>query len=442
MHDLAVEVRAASWKRIAWSIGFVAAPLLGCPIDDLSEGALHDASTAHDATVPDGEPHDTRADTGSHRDAGHDAHLPRSFVGLFDGKSFQGLNLNDNQRPYPIGSVMGAYCDIVGIDGGPDLVYANTEPRSPYSGNTPNGPVAIWGGLTGSAEYPDSMQLSSNAFSDFTRDIEDASTPSEVSDKVLALTLVAPDDKNVGDAGANAFNFFNFFTAPNASTSSQGMLYFSRWMWLQGDMDQPSRTPFENFLVVSSSTGAEQFTVGLVAEAYGGGGVSAPGWYLKHESVGSTYRLFAAAYPSLGPPDAGSPGPNGGQVHQAPVPLATWFRLEVAWNRRDTTNNNNGWIWMALTVPNSSDEELAAGVTVYQGFGSFAYDYDFTDAGRETIGWNALNGNDPTVEVTPIQAYSDIKRSQDAPFTQKLTNVEVWTQWPPSGATAHPPGLN
>jgi hypothetical protein len=222
MHDVPVDSRcAASWFVLA-------APLLACPIDDLSEG-LHDASTPRDVTVLEGSTRlDVRAqDTGPRADAGHDAGRP--YMGLFDGKSFQGLKLNDDVRGYGYasGSGSGGYCDIVSIvDGGRDLVYGNTEPRSPYTGKTPNGPVGIWGG---SAAYADTMQLDSNAPSDFTRAIVDAAVPTGVSHRVLQLTFATPNEDSVGGVmDNNDFNIFSSYTSPDDIVSTL------RWTQLFG----------------------------------------------------------------------------------------------------------------------------------------------------------------------------------------------------------------
>jgi hypothetical protein len=450
------------WKQLACCVGCVAAaPLLGCPISDLSERASDaspshsDASGREDSSRIDAQhPVDSAGTTDAGRDAtlldaGHDAYVgdvgarvdadsgrdggPSRFAGLFDGKSFQGLSLNDGVRTYTTGTATGGFCDIVGSD----LVYGNSEPRSPYTGSTPNGPVAIWGG---SATSADSIQLNTNALSDCTRAIvldHSVPLPLGVSNQVLEMTFVAPNETNVGGvSGDNPFNEFDFYTSSDPSHDPQGMLYFSRWMWLQSDM--ATRTPFEAFGVIASSTAAgESVSLNIVAEPYNGVGASTPVWTLTHVGAPSgMYEVYAAAYLSptspASPIDGGSVNP-GGQLYKAPVPLGEWFRLEVAWNRRDT--EGEGWVWMALTVPGSSDPSLAAGVTVYASRGAFPYNYDGMDP--ETIGWNPYNA-DSIAKVTAFMAQSDLTRSGSSPFSQRLTNIEVWTGWPASGATLHP----
>jgi hypothetical protein len=345
----------------------------------------------------------------------------RSFTGLFDGKSFQGLQLDDGVRTYQNGDASaanGGYCDIVSIQGGVDLVYGKSEPRSPYSGQTPNGPVALWGG---SAYAPDSIQLNSSSLEDFTRAIvTDTSVPLGVSTRALETTFVAPHEPAVGGITGNlSFNAFQFFTS---GSNPQGMLY--------------------TFYGVASQTTdvGEMFELVITATSSTGFGDTTPAWQLSHSADPSgSYRVFAEDTLSPSSPstllDAGTL-PHGGQLYRAPVPLGEWFRVELAWNRNV---GGDGWIWMALTVPGSSDPVLAAGVTVYAASGSFPFNYNGADP--ETKGWNAYNG-DLVGKVVPFEAISDLARSSGSTYAQRLTNIEVWTQWPSSGATAHPPQFN
>jgi len=435
--------------RIACTL-VACASLVGCPIDDLIGGkgdaSFENADSGHtrDAASSDA----ARDGRGPTRDAGHDAGsksgdaapeaAARSLAGLFDGKSFQGLELQDGRRLYTNGDASapnGGYCDIVSIDGGVDLVYGNSEPRSPYSGQRPNGPFALWGG---SAYDPDSIQTNSNNLQDFTRSIvTDISVPPGVSTRAMEMTFVAPNESAVGGvAGDLSLNSFQFFTD---GSSPQGMLYTSRWIWLQPDM--PARAPFEFYGVASQTTDiGETFELVITASSNTGFGDTTPVWQVSHSADPSrAYRVFVedSLSPSLPttPLDGGTLSP-GGQRYRAPVPLGEWFRIELAWNRNV---GGNGWIWMALTVPSSSDPVLAAGVTVYAASGAFPFNYNGADP--ETKGWNAYNA-DLIDTVIPFEAISDITRSSSSPYAQRLTNIEVWTQWPSSGATAHPPQFN
>ncbi len=335
---------------------------------------------------------------------------PSSLSGLYLGLSFKNLSLSDFQRLYTVGSTASSgWCDVVGHD----TVYNITSPVYP---------AALWGGT---ASHPDSMQFIQETKGDYSRQIvTDNTVPSGVSNRVFQLTAINPYVPNVGGISGDTQQD-NFIVWPDTSRA-QGMLYISKWMWLQPDM--ASRGPFTFFLAAESKTDiTERFGAGITERSYTGFG-NTPVWNVAHDGFPSGgYQVYAQSF--LSPTSSGHMGR--GQTYAAPVPLGQWFRLELAWNRNV---GGNGWMWMALTVPDSSDPNLRKGVQIFADSGAFNFNYNGSDP--QTQGWNAYN-SDRINRIFPFGLYSDLARSPSSPFVEKTTNVEIWNTWP-SNATAHP----
>jgi hypothetical protein len=374
-------------------------------------------TTSHpDGGTSDGGVADTSRDSGSH-DSGSSADRgPVSDAGLFLGLSFQGLTLDDYSSTYTVGTATSGsgWSTFTGTDG----VYELGNPRAPAS---------IWGGT---ATYTDGIQLIQDAKTNYTRAIvTDTTVPTGVSDRVLQISMNVAYDPNVG--GISGDTMQDSFVIHPSTTQPQGMVYFSKWVWLQGDM--ASRAPFEWFLNDETKTDiTERFGSGIEAMSWTGFGSDTPVWYLTHDAwptdSSPSYQVYAETFLS---PSSAAGAMRTGQTYYAPVPLGQWFRVENAWNR---SPGGTGWIWMALTVPGSSDPMLRTGIQVFAQSGPMNLNYNGSDP--ETIGWNAYN-SDAINRVFPFGAYSDIARSASSPFAEKVTNVEVWNTWPAT-ATAHP----
>jgi hypothetical protein len=187
----------------------------------------------------------------------------------------------------------------------------------------------------------------------------------------------------------------------------QGMVYFSKWIWLQPDLT--SRGPFwfefHETKTTPSSTGdyPERFGVTLLLYSWTNNQII---WRINHDGWDDTgaYQTYTESFLS---PSA-SYGPMvPGQTAYAPVPLGQWFHIESAWNR---DMNGTGWIWTAIN-----------GAQVYAASGG---------------SWNKVR-NLPINRVFDFGAYSDLVRSASSPYTIKQTNIETWTTWP-STAAPHP----
>jgi hypothetical protein len=306
----------------------------------------------------------------------------RPFLGL----SFQGLSLNIGARTYS----WGGWTDIVGTD----QVYDNSVPRYP---------TGLWGGT---APTIDSIQMLYKIPSDQTRQIvTDNSVPAGVSNKVLKMTFVNPYVSPTQD---------NHQIFPDLS-QPQGMVYFSKWMWLQPDL--PSRGPFWFELHETKtldSTGPERFGVTLLLYHWTNNQVI---WRVNHDGwINGAYTQYAEA--DLSPSSFYGPMVPG-QTNYAPVPLGQWFHVESAWNR---SMNGTGWIWVAIN-----------GVQVFAQSGAFNFKWKGV---THTVGWNKVL-NDPIDRVFGFGAYSNLVRSPINPYSIEQTNIEVWTTWP-STANPHP----
>jgi hypothetical protein len=265
-----------------------------------------------------------------------------------------------------------------------------------------------------------------NSPSDLARQIvTDTSVPPGVSSLVLEDTFVNPEIAPTQD---------NFVIYPDLN-ATQGMVYFSKWMWLQPDL--PSRGPFWAEFHETKTNGAstggggdpERFGVGLDLATWTQNQVV---WNVNHDGwVNGTYENYAESL--LSPSSSWGPMASG-QTNYAPVPLGQWFRVESAWNR---SMNGIGWIWMALTVPGSSDPNLQNGVQVFAQSGAFSFTWNGV---TQTVGWNEAT-HDPINRVFPFGAYSSIVRSPTSTYSIRQTNIEVWPSWP-STASPHPASLN
>jgi hypothetical protein len=219
------------------------------------------------------------------------------------------------------------------------------------------------------------------------------------------------------------------------TTKPQGMVYFSKWIWLQPDL--ASRGPFWFEIHETKTNGAstggggdpERFGVDIDMAAWTN---NQPEWTVLHDGwVQGTYKVYADSI--LSPASTVAPLTTG-QTSFAPVPLGQWFRIESAWNRN---MNGTGWFWMALTVPGSPDPKLRAGVQVFAQSGAFNTTWNGV---TQTVGWDEAT-SDPINRVFPFGAYSNLVRSAASTYSIKATNIEVWNSWPPT-ATAHPNNFN
>jgi hypothetical protein len=290
----------------------------------------------------------------------------------------------------------GGWVDLVGSDAGTGFA----QPRSPTS---------PWGG---NAVYPDSIQLIGNSpLTDQTRTIVTTGSggsvpaigPSGSTEKILQLTFSAPYEQNVGGISFNTSQN-SYIIFPDQSVQ-QGMVYESWWVYLQADL----ASRFNSFFSVSETKTAssERHTFGIVPT---GGGLT---WQLSHNKVGGT---FVDYYDVALSQTSSNLAP--GQTHAAPIPLGQWFRIEWA---HKFVPGQPGWMWLALTIPGSSDATLKAGGQVF-----------FEQASH----WDP-NIGEIMNRLFEFQAYSDLTRSSGSPFSFYLAQMKIATAWP-STATAHP----
>jgi hypothetical protein len=266
-----------------------------------------------------------------------------------------------------------------------------------------------------------------NSPSDITRQIvSDTSVPPGVSNRVLESTFVNPYVSPTQD---------NFQIFPD-TTVPAGMVYFSKWMWLQPDL--ASRGPFWFEFQETKTNGAsigggnlntERFGVGLDLASWT---QNQPVWYVSHDAwINGAYQVYAESILS---PASSYGSMASGQGNYAPVPLGQWFRIESAWNR---SMNGTGWIWLALTVPGSPDPNLQKGVQIFAQSGAFSYTWSGV---TQTVGWDKAT-SDPINRVYPFGAYSDLVRSPTSTYSIRQTNIETWSTWP-STASPHPADFN
>lgn len=312
-----------------------------------------------------------------------------------------------------------------------------------YDNVLPIYPLSPWGGT---ANFTDGIQIiysGASYNSDITNAIiTDNTVPAGVSSSVCSQTLISPST----GSQQNSYICHPSISAP------QGMLYQSIWFWLQADMT--SRGPdFEQEFVEFKTPdgngtffGPERFQV-LIFQANNSHGFSTtlPNFVFTHNSeVSNGSGLYTYMSASLAPNSsftsknytAGFPKAN------VAVPLGRWAKLEWAFNRSDASGQ--GWMWVALTDPGSSDPQLQAGTTIFQTRGAF--NYTDTDTGQSwTNGMNtpaAFGGlQPPGAFINRLflcnLTYGGITRSSTSTYEVRWTDVQVYAGWPP-GATAHP----
>lgn len=349
---------------------------------------------------------------------------------LFLGNSMQGITLQSGGT---------GWTRFVGTD----QKYGTTLPRAPAS---------PWGGTAG---YTDSIQqifnsgtsgpctAGSGAGCDITEAIgTDSTVPSGVSTSVLITKLVNAYSGVPQDA---------YIIEPSTS-APQGMLYTSRWVWLQADM--PSRgavdqevsefkTPDGN----STQLGPERFQMNILQQSWTGYGATTPVFNFAHNTAygypGGGFYNYTAAYVSPNTTQASS---GTGVTHYCPVPLGRWFKIEFAFNRSDS--QGQGWMWAAITDPASPDPAIQAGVQIYAARGAFS----FTDPSTKQTWTNGLNPGPASsgyAAASPVinriflhnLSYGTITRSAANPYVIKMTDMQVYTGWPAS-ASAHPSNYN
>jgi hypothetical protein len=365
-----------------------------------SDGASPDASRDASADV-------TSTDSSAPADASLDVTPPDAadsstdYTGLFLGASMQGLSLG---AITPAGT-NNAWQNLQGTD-------------AKYGDRLPRAPAALFGGTAG---YTDGIQLIGATGATVNAIQTDSTVPAGVSSQVLAMTMVQPYD--------NASMQNMYLTFPDQSVA-QGMVYTSRWVWLQPDL--PSRGGFWMEIAESKTPDpCERFQLGIVMESWTGFGATTPIFQLLHDQITTPWQYYAQT--GLSPTGITSGQYGIGQTYKAPVPLGRWFRAEFAFNRNDSSGQ--GWMWFALTDPGSSDPALRAGVQVFAARGPFNYT-DNTGVTR-TLGMDIAKSSDRINRLFMAASYSNLVRSAASPYTIKYTDIQVWTKWPAS-ATAHP----
>jgi hypothetical protein len=298
--------------------------------------------------------------------------------------------------------------------------FVGTDPK--YGNTLPLYPTALWGGTAG---YTDALQqiwttVGQGATTEAIT--TDTTVPAGVSNQVLVSKMVSAYVSPNQDS---------YQIQPETSVA-QGMAYTSRWVWLQPDA--ASRGTFQWILLSEFKTpdpSAERFGIQISMVGWTGYGTSTPVFNIYHDWTGSPWYYYLNTY--IGPGSINS-DPNGGigQTYPCPVPLGRWFKLETAFNRSDSAGQ--GWFWVAITDPGSSDPTLRAGVQIFAARGPFNH----TDNnGTNTLGMNMAKPGDRINRIYLHLVYSDIARSASNPYVIKMTDMQVYPGWP-SNATAHP----
>jgi len=296
------------------------------------------------------------------------------------------------------------------------IKFVGTDPK--YGNTLPVYPAALWGGT---ANQTDAVQQIWNVQGDITEAIaSDGTVPAGVSTEVLVSKLV----------NAYVSPTQDMYQIQPPTSVPQGMVYTSRWLWLQGDM--ASRGAFGWMLLSefkNADPGAERFGIEVINMSWTG--YSGPVWQIYHDDTSVANDAYSLQT-MLSPTGVATGNQGIGQTHAAAVPVGRWFRLEVAYNRNDASGN--GWMWVAITDPGSSDPALQAGVQVFAAYGAFAHN----DRGTTyTHGMNMTQPSKPINRIYLSGAYSDISRSAANPYAIKMTDMQVYAGWP-SNATAHP----
>jgi hypothetical protein len=321
----------------------------------------------------------------------------------FLGASMQGLSLG----PITPSGTDNAWQDFVGTD----AVYHNTLPRAP---------AGLFGGTAG---YTDGIQIIGATGATVNAIVTDNTVPAAlgVSNHALQITMVEPYDNN---------SMQNMYLVFPDTSRAQGMVYTSRWMWLQPDL--ASRGSFwMEIAETKTADPAERFQLGIVN--YSPFGV--PVFQMLHDVPGTPWEYYTQTWLS---PTGVNTGNNGiGQTHMAPIPLGRWFRAEFAFNRSDA--EGQGWMWFAITDPGSSDPGLKSGTQVYAMRGPFS----FTSGGTtQNLGLNAAQPGKLINRLFMAASYANLNRSSSSPYVIKYTNIEAWTGSWPSNASVHPTNYN
>lgn len=317
---------------------------------------------------------------------------------FFNELSFNGLSIaNPLVRQYGVGTAApgaNGYADLTGTD----TVTGFSQPRFPHS---------PWGGT---APVIDTMQVIADNVGDQPRSIINTVGPSGTLENVLQMIFSAAYDGNCG--GQNGATMQNAEIIYPDQSVTQGMTYQSMWVWFQADMGPRLKTFME--LNESKTGGTERHTMGLVNTSYSFG---VPCWYMIHDRAGAGNPYIDYHFVAMSPNLSVAPLQSG-QTYVAPVVYGQWFRLEWA---HKFVYGQTGWVWMALTIPESTDPLLRAGVQVFYESGA---------------NWNPA-ANALMNRLFWFSAYSDMTRSPSNPCTIRIARPQFAIAWP-STATAHP----
>lgn len=362
---------------------------------------------------------------------GHNNRGLNNTVGpaLFLGNSLQGITL-----AAPTGGSPSWWQEFTGTD----TKYGNVLPRAPSS---------PWGGTAG---FTDQIQIIGGGAS-YNTDISNAivtdnTVPAGVSNQVLQQTLITA----YGDGGQATQN--TYMVQPDSSVA-QGMLYTRFWAWLQADMTSRGqfqleiaefKTPDGN----GSTLGPERFQMMITQESWAFGATT-PCFTFAHNTAygypGGGFYNFSDTY--IGPVTHGTTIGPGTVYDPVPVPLGHWFKVEFAWNRSDA--NGNGWMWSAITDPQSGDPNLVAGQQIFAAYGA----YSFRDNNNSITWTNGLNPapayggySQGPQYINRIylfnMSYGPITRGgASGNYVVGMTDMEVYAGWP-LDATAHPATFN
>lgn len=340
---------------------------------------------------------------------------------LFLGNSFQGITTS------------------IETSGGGNTFYQFTGTDAKYGTVLPPSPP-LWGGTGGNSQVQQiwSAVLGNGYSADIVDSIiTDNTVPAGVSSTVRSSVLTNPYSGSV-------FQQNSYLIEPGAGPQNT-MLYVSHWIWLQADMS--SRTgganPFGEFVEFKTpgNTDVERFQIGYQmcgnpSNNWTGFGTT-PVFIMLHDEAGSALPQQELVYlESVISPNSTQAGWGMGQTYQAPIPLGRWFRLEWAFNRKDSSGQ--GWMWAALTDPGSSDPALQAGKQFFALRGPFNWtDSNQTPPVVHTIGLNqSLSATINRVFIDNT-SYTNLVRSPGSTYENRTTDYQVYTGWPPN-ATSHP----
>ena len=324
----------------------------------------------------------------------------------FEGLSIVGRNL----------SAVGGWKDIVGTDTVSGLSY----PRAPAAG----GPVALWGGNAGAIDSIQNIGDGISTPNDIDASIVTITGPLGTPRKALRFRFNTAYNANVGGISGNTMQNSHMFF-PDTSVA-QTMLYQRKWVIFDPTMD--SRGGFGFFEIAETKTSStERHFLTVVKQSFTGNFMR---WTVGHDDFAGTggahrdlYQVFLSHDTSLVPFQTG-------QTYVAPIPLGVLIKVEMA---QKFVFGQEGWFWMALTIPSSADPVLRAGTQVYFGTGALSYS---GANGAFNVGWNPQI-NQRMNRIFSMMAYSNISRSPASPLDYTMTDVELYRAWP-DDATAHP----